>query len=236
MDSRKRSFLTSPGSASAYNIHTGESGVATALALKAREKMYKIFIEKFKPAADTKILDVGVTCDYANASSNYFEQYYPFKEQITCVGTEDAAWLEERYPGLRFVRISPNDKLPFKDKQFDISLSNAVIEHVGSTCNQKKFVSELLRVSKVVFVTTPNRWFPIETHTMLPFLHFLPVAWWRKSLAVLGYGYYSLEENLNLLDKRSLPKLFPADVSIEVIGVKTLGFISNLVAFKTAMT
>ena len=25
-----------------------------------------------------------------------------------------------------------------------------------------------------VFVTTPNRWFPLEVHTLLPFVHWLP--------------------------------------------------------------
>jgi len=176
--------------------------------------MYKIFIEKFKPSAETTILDVGVTCDRDNIGSNYFEQFYPYKEQITCVGTEDAFWLEERYPGLKFHKVEPHSKLPFKDQQFDIAFSSAVIEHVGNSAAQQKFVDELRRVSKNFFITTPNRWFPVETHTMLPLIHYLPVKWWRKCLALLGYDYYSLESNLNLLHRKGLMNLFLNDGQI----------------------
>lgn len=217
---------------SAYYRHTGGNRMAAALGLKAREKMYEIFIEKIKPSAETKILDVGVTCDRDNTSSNYFEQFYPYKKHITCVGTEDAFWLEGQYPGLKFHKIEPHSKLPFEDGQFDVAFSNAVIEHVGSSAAQQKFISELLRVSKAFFITTPNRWFPIETHTMLVLIHYLPVKWWRKCLGLLGYEYYSHESNLNLLDKKTLTQLFPTNEPIEVIEVRTLGFVSNIVVLK----
>jgi len=215
---------------SGYYQHTGGNKIATGIALKAREKMYKIFIKRFNPSAETKILDVGVTCDRDNASANYFEQFYPYKKQITCVGTEDASWLEEQYAGLKFHKIEPKTRLPFADRQFDIVFSNAVIEHVGNSAAQQEFICELLRVSKALFITTPNRWFPVETHTMLPFIHYLPVKLWRKCLKVLGYEFYSHESNLNLLDRRSMINLFSNDQQIEIIEVKTLGFVSNIIA------
>jgi len=37
-------------------------------------------------------------------------------------------------------------------------------------------VAEALRVAPRVFVTTPNRWFPIELHTRAPLVHWLPDA------------------------------------------------------------
>ena len=64
--------------------------------------------------------------------------------------------------------------LPFADRSFDIVFSNAVIEHVGDIERQRLFVAEALRVGRRVFLTTPNRWFPIEVHTRLPFVHWLP--------------------------------------------------------------
>ncbi len=57
---------------------------------------------------------------------------------------------------------------------FDVVFSNAVIEHVGDRERQEALVREALRVGRRVFVTTPNRWFPIEVHTRLPFVHWLP--------------------------------------------------------------
>ena len=64
--------------------------------------------------------------------------------------------------------------LPFADGSFDVVFSNAVIEHVGDIDRQRLFVAEALRVGRRVFLTTPNRWFPIEVHTRLPLVHWLP--------------------------------------------------------------
>ena len=64
--------------------------------------------------------------------------------------------------------------MPFADGEFDIVFSNAVIEHVGGREQQRRFVEESLRVAQRAFVTTPNRWFPVEVHTRLPLVHWLP--------------------------------------------------------------
>ena len=64
--------------------------------------------------------------------------------------------------------------MPFADGEFDIVFSNAVIEHVGGREQQRRFVEESLRVARRAFVTTPNRWFPVEVHTRLPLVHWLP--------------------------------------------------------------
>ena len=66
--------------------------------------------------------------------------------------------------------------LPFADGAFDLGFSNAVVEHVGGREEQRRFVHELCRVAKRVFVTTPNRFFPLEVHSLVPFAHWLPRA------------------------------------------------------------
>ena len=65
-------------------------------------------------------------------------------------------------------------RCPFDDGSFDVVFSNAVIEHVGDRERQGQLVREALRVGRRVFLTTPNRWFPVEVHTRLPFVHWLP--------------------------------------------------------------
>ena len=75
---------------------------------------------------------------------------------------------------------------------------------MGSFENQLKFFSKCYRVSKYkTFITTPNRYYPIEFHTKIPFLHYLPKLYHRKILSLLGENFLSLVENLNLLSKNN---------------------------------
>lgn len=66
-------------------------------------------------------------------------------------------------------------RLPFVDDSFDVVFSNAVVEHIGGPREARRFLDESRRVARLLVIhTTPNRWFPIETHTRLPLLHWLP--------------------------------------------------------------
>ena len=61
--------------------------------------------------------------------------------------------------------------LPYQENEFDFVFSNAVIEHVGFEDSQFLFVAEHMRVGKHWMFTTPNRLFPIESHTQILFRH-----------------------------------------------------------------
>lgn len=98
-------------------------------------------------------------------------------------------------------------ELPFPDNSFDYVFSNAVIEHVGGRDGARKMLAESARVAKVgAFHTTPNRWFPIETHTQLPFLHWLPREWQPAAFAHAGKPHWKLE-NYWLFGRRELAAL-----------------------------
>ena len=89
------------------------------------------------------------------------------------------------FPQVRAVRADGRE-LPFADGEFDLGFSNAVVEHVaGGRDGQRRFVHELCRVAQRVFVTTPNRWFPLEVHTLLPFVHWLPAGRARPRLTAV---------------------------------------------------
>ncbi len=150
------------------------------------------------------MLDVGVTSDQSYNHSNYLEAWYPYKSQITAVGTDDAVFLESLYPGLKFIKADGR-KLPLESASYDVVHSSAVLEHVGNEEKQIQFLSEMWRVArKSIFITTPNRWFPIEFHTVLPLVHWLPPQIYRNILLRMGKDFFADESNLNLLSPRSL--------------------------------
>ena len=159
---------------SPYYKNTGKISFASKISMHFRKIMFDKFMEILKPLPHHKILDIGVTNDDTYQESNYFEKLYPYTSQIVSIGTEDGSHLEKKYPGLQFQKVKPGQPFPFQDKEFDIAFSNATLEHVGNAEAQTNFVREVARVSKTFFITTPNRWFPVEFHTAIPFLHFLP--------------------------------------------------------------
>ncbi len=215
-----------------YNV-----AAAASLALKVtammRRRMYDTFIEVGQPLPSETVLDVGVTSDRSYASSNYLEAWYPDKGKITAAGIDDAGFLEQAYPGLTFVRADGKN-LPFADGSFDVVHSSAVIEHVGSRQEQARFLAELHRVARrVVCITTPNRWFPVEVHTSVPLLHWLPPRLYRRLLPGLGLGFFADEANLNLLSQTDLLRICH-DLGIKgatMRRMRLLGWTSNLMLF-----
>lgn len=88
--------------------------------------------------------------------------------------------------------IQQTDKLPFQNNSFDIVFRNSVIEHVTipkdriwrlysgnefrrrSLVHQKEFADEIRRVGKGYWVQSPYKYFPVESHTWLPFIALFP--------------------------------------------------------------
>ena len=216
---------------SVYYANSGTVPFASRVSFHVRRKMFRLFMEFVRPGPATRVLDVGVTNDDTHQESNYFEQMYPYPQNITCVGTEDGSHLARRYPGLTYRQVRTGESLPFGDLAFDVVFSNAVIEHVGSRAAQAAFARELCRVGRCFFITTPDRRFPIEHHTGLPLLHYLPPAVFRSMLRGTRYRHWAEESNLNILTARELARLFPAQASVEVRSIRLAGWPSNLAAF-----
>ena len=198
------------------------------LTFRARRKLYRE-MERMIPLGDMQsVLDVGVTADRNCGFSNFFEAMFPHPESITALSDQDAAWMSEAWPGLKFV-CGDARRMPSKDESFDFLFSSAVIEHVGSRDCQRTFLSECVRVArKRVFTTTPKRWFPVEMHTGFPLLYWLPVRWHRTIIRSLDL--LSKEENLNLLDEGAVRKL-DKDIGVESPKIRKMlvfSFLSNM--------
>lgn len=212
-----------------YNV-ASPSSLPARIAAYQRHRMYGRFLTELSPSPDDTIVDIGATSDRTYDHSNYLEAWYPHKSQITAVGIDDASFLEQVYPGVTFHRADGRS-LPFEGGAFDYAHSSAVIEHVGSQSDQVRFLAELWRVSrKGIFVTTPNRWFPVEFHSVLPLVHWLPPSSFRAVLRFLGHETLAQEAHLNLLSRAHLRRVALA-AGIErprVIGARLAGWTSNL--------
>jgi hypothetical protein len=220
-----------------YNLARADS-LSVRIATQVRGRIFAAFMQEFAPTSHETLLDIGVTSDQSYTSSNYIEALYPYKSQITAAGIDDASFLESLYPGVKFTFANALD-LPFSDGQFDIVHSSAVIEHVGSSENQGKMISECLRVARRgVCITTPNRWFPIEFHTQLPLTHWLPKTWCRAIWRNIGYSFFADERNLNLLTAADLHRFMAFQrYEYRLAPTRLWGWTSNLVLLihKTAV-
>jgi SAM-dependent methyltransferase len=192
-----------------------------AVSLRSRRRKLALFTETMRPTADTTVVDVGVDdsgfgerCGPCG-TLNFFEELYPWPERITAVGIHEGRRFAERYPAARYVQASALE-LPFEDGAFDVYFSNAVIEHVGPGDAQRRFVAEALRVAPRIFITTPNRWFPVELHTRAPLVHWLPDSAAHRAYDLIRKPW--AKEN-HLLGPRDLRGLFPGDVRVVNLGM-----------------
>ncbi|NEX59835.1 methyltransferase domain-containing protein [Noviherbaspirillum galbum] len=114
-----------------------------------------------------------------------------------------------RHPDAIDLSREPNElHLPFADASFDWVFCNEVIERMGTLERQYALLKELSRISrKGVFLGTSNRWHPFEFNTALPFLHWLPDAWWRRVLRWTGKNAWAAEHSFQLVDSTTLYRL-----------------------------
>ena len=205
--------------------------LAEFLALKARDSIYTDFLRLCSPQSVDTILDVGAS-DVITAAANFIERLYPYPERLTAVGLGQADAFKRAFPDIKYLQIGSDDPLPFSDDAFSMAVSNAVLEHVGSFERQRRFVAELCRVARKVFISVPNRYFPVEHHTGIPLLHFWDTSF-RASCRVLGKEKWNNSENLILMSAGSLPHLVPPGVrgSVTLSGLRLGPCSSNLILY-----
>jgi len=183
---------------------------------RLRQEKVELFFSLTADSKRSTLLDVG---GGTGIDSEFVPLYQAFRE-VTVVNLDPSP---DRHT-LPHVRRMVGDGccLPFADRSFDWVFSNAVIEHVGGVEEQRKFASEICRVARCgYFVTTPNKFFPIEPHTLLPLYQFLPESCQRKVVRLSPY-YVHVYEKIRLLGAQDMRNLFPgariASTGFPVVG------------------
>ena len=175
-------------------------------------------------------LDIGTTSDDKNASSNIVIKNIKNIEKFKCISDQivNSDFFHKSLNKSITEKFSENELYDFSS---DLVVSNATIEHVGNTLNQKKMLENIIKLTKKIFIlTTPNRFYPIELHTKIPLIHWFPKSIYRKILKILGLSFYANEENLNLLSVNELKKMLDNyKIIYEIKFIKLFFFKSNII-------
>jgi len=176
---------------------------------KSRTKKFQLFEALYRPRPEERVLDIGAS---GKVFLRYtFEDVYPYPSRIVAGGHDpgEVRSARQAYPVSTYV-VFDGCSLPFPDKSFDIVFSNAVIEHILGPGRQEQFAREVMRVGKSWFITTPNYWYPFESHYHLPFIQFMPEDLRRRYNSLLGSHIPKGQtQELGLLSANGLRRLFP---------------------------
>lgn len=213
-----------------YTINFGLAKIFDEIVFSHRKKMYNKIFCNGNHYFHNSILDLGSTSDISS-SSNAFLGFFSAPTIVSVSDQNITNETRDKFPHVEFIKGDAL-QLNLESNSFDTVFSNAVLEHVGDSTNIKRFISESIRIAKnEVILITPNRWFPLETHTKLLFLHWLPKKYFRKILKMLRLDFFAHEKNLNLLSTKILIKLLDElDLNqFEFDYIYFLGLPSNIV-------
>jgi hypothetical protein len=185
-----------------------------SVAARMRRRRFSLFRELVQPLPKPiRILDVGGTQDFWDMTDFG-------RDSDTSFTIINASNKTVTRPNFEFVLGDARDLSRFRDKEFDIVFSNAVIQYVGDLADQQRMASEIMRVGKRYFVQTANRYLPIDASTIFPFFHLLPtrIQVWLLMRFRLGWlgkcpdkesALTEVAEMPRLLSRSELRQLFP---------------------------
>jgi hypothetical protein len=205
------------------------------IVLKKRKEMFEIIKKSIDLNSINSVLDVGTTSDNSLQSSNFLIKQLKsikIKKSIS-----DQKILNDDFFDMTFEgSITENLNDSFENLKSDLIVCSATIEHLGNFSAVKKGIDNIVNLTNKYFIiTTPNRHHPIEFHTKIPFIHFLPKEFYRKLLEFFGNEFFSKEENLNLLSKKDLINLMSnyKNIYYNINEIKLFGFVSNFIIVGT---
>jgi len=183
---------------------TGHSKYLDKVVVNKRIEIIKLIKSKILLSEISSCLDIGTTEDFDNQSSNIIIKNFSkikIKKSISDQNIDNSFFdISIKKSITEDLSLNEIEKL-----SSDLVIASATIEHVGSYEKQIKMFDNVIKLSKKFFViTTPNRFYPIDFHTKIPLLHWLPKPIHRMLLKTIGLKYFSDEDKLNLLTKKEL--------------------------------
>lgn len=219
--------------------------LALTYSAHARARRAALFRSSFRIDANTRILDLGSETGAAIHAVLQGTDASPANVYIADISATQIREGASRF-GYQPVVIDESGRLPFSDGFFDIVYCSSVIEHVtvpkdevwkvksGSEFRrrarqrQRRFANEIRRLGRQYYVQTPYRHFPLESHSWLPFVAWLPRRLQIPLLRLAGKVWIKrTTPDWHLLNRQEMVELFPeADIKIE----RSLGMTKSLMA------
>ena len=158
------------------------------------------------PVAGKRLLDIGFGGgEYSLAFSKAGAEVYGLEVNRVLHTIAEAHLKEE---GVRAdLRIYDGNTFPFADDFFDHAFSVSVLEHVSDAPLMMREVSRVLKPGGKFYLAFPNRWRPIEAHTGILFLSYLPRSLAQMLMKRLWKRNAIEELNLHFLSYWSLKRL-----------------------------
>jgi hypothetical protein len=137
-----------------------------SLAHAARRRRADMLLEHHPELGSMRVLDLG-------GEPRFWASIPVRPAQVVClnlwVAPQVVDWVDQR--------IGDACDVPAGLRTgWDLVLSNSVIEHVGGHERRRQFAAEVHALAPHHWVQTPNRYFPIEPHFLLPGQQFLPTG------------------------------------------------------------
>jgi SAM-dependent methyltransferase len=147
--------------------------------------------EQYLPATAGRGLDVGCQTgdltDYLNAHTS-----------LSWEGIDPALVDGKSSPGGAQLYAAASDDIPYPDQHFDCLLLANVFEHIDPGLRHQSFMEmyRVLRPGSIVVGQLPNPYFPIESHSRLPFMGWLPLniqkKYWRLSPVPWEHDFFTV--------------------------------------------
>ena len=196
----------------------------------------------FRVAENTKILDLG---GGLGDHIHWLLQGTSVRpENVTVADIFDAP---QPY-GYKRVVLKEIDSLPFGKSEFDIVFCNSVLEHVTvpkdkiwttsgaefreqSLRHQRSFAEQISAITKAYWVQVPYKWFPVCSHSWLPFIAWLPRILLLPAIKTFRrLGYKVHRPDWYILTRKQMQTMFPLAV---IQSERFIGLTKSLIAIRT---
>jgi SAM-dependent methyltransferase len=235
---------TSPGARGAAKLGNLLRRVAVRSSMLCRRRRAQLFVDRLQPTQADQILDLG------GGGGGHIAEIVPYRATVTIADLDpDNLKSAAQTYGFQTLHVDGGEKFAVADAAYDIVFCSSVIEHVtgpkeivydledagqfaaSAKAAQANFAVELRRIAKRYFVQTPYKYFPVESHSFLPFfVVLLPRRWQVRLMRFLAHRWIKpVYPDFRLLTVKEMRALFP---DAEILLERYCGFVKSIIAIK----